>query len=360
MTKIFISYRRQDTLAITGRIYDKLAEAFGRNGVFMDFDHIPLGIDFRKHLKDTLQQCDLLLVVIGPHWLGTDPVVDPNKLWETTDYVRLEIEIALNREIPVIPVLIGRASLPSHEHLPPEIQPLLYRQAASVDIGQDFHNHMDRLIEGIKNIHRSHRSTLHESKIRMRRVSNAYGTYLNTLARVLVWSTIGFIAGFTSQAINSYYAGITVLVPGFFFGAAIYFFGEYSTSCTLSRLKRAISYGVLTVGSTSGWVLAFLTAILFNDLNSTIGFIFAGVVGGTLIVVAEIWCWHLPRRRWTYAIVVVLTAGLVGIIVELDFDRGSGIYGLAIWQALVLGSTEIATRFAGTNDRLSGTHQLVQ
>jgi hypothetical protein len=350
MAKIFLSYRRYDTLAAAGRIYDKLAESFGRDEVFMDFDHIPLGFDFRKHLQDALQQCDLLLVLIGPNWLGTDAVGVHNKLWEPTDYVRHEIEIALHREIPIIPVLVGRASLPSQEHLPPEIQSLLYLQAASVDIGQDFHNHMDRLISGIKNLQKTRRSTLHKHKIRSLGANDVFGTYLLPLIRVLVWSTIGFIAGLVSQVLNGLNKQAWQVAPGITFGAVIYLFGEYSSSPALGRRKRAISYFVLTVACTLGWFLAWSTAAQIYDLNdntnNTIGFFIAGVVGGTVIVSAEIWCWDLTYTEWTYTTLVVTVAGFSGAIVYDYYHRGHLFLFFAIWQALVLASTEIAAIFA--------------
>ncbi|MEM9267240.1 MAG: hypothetical protein AAGA46_17120 [Cyanobacteria bacterium P01_F01_bin.13] len=41
---IFISYRRSDSIAETGRIYDRLATEFGRDRVFKDVDSIPFGL----------------------------------------------------------------------------------------------------------------------------------------------------------------------------------------------------------------------------------------------------------------------------------------------------------------------------
>src|SRR5262245_10108657 len=66
---IFISYRRDDAGDVTGRIYDRLAQHFGKPFVFKDVDGIPLGIDFRKHLGDSVGRCDVLLAVIGTRWL---------------------------------------------------------------------------------------------------------------------------------------------------------------------------------------------------------------------------------------------------------------------------------------------------
>ena len=38
---IAISYRREDSISIAGRLYDRLQAKFGKKNVFMDFDSIP-------------------------------------------------------------------------------------------------------------------------------------------------------------------------------------------------------------------------------------------------------------------------------------------------------------------------------
>ncbi|HKI18903.1 MAG TPA: toll/interleukin-1 receptor domain-containing protein, partial [Isosphaeraceae bacterium] len=69
MPKIFLSYRREDSEHVTGRIFDRLTDRFGREAVFMDIDTIPFGVDFRKHLDLAVGQCDILLAVIGESWV---------------------------------------------------------------------------------------------------------------------------------------------------------------------------------------------------------------------------------------------------------------------------------------------------
>ena len=70
MSKIIVSYRRSDSAAITGRIFDRLIDRYGEESVFMDIDRIPFGTDFRHHIQDALRDADILLAVIGPTWLG--------------------------------------------------------------------------------------------------------------------------------------------------------------------------------------------------------------------------------------------------------------------------------------------------
>ncbi len=151
MPKVFISYRRDDSAGITGRLDDRLVQHFGRDCVFMDVDTIRPGVDFREHLTNAVQGCDVLLVVIGKKWMGTRRG-GVRRIDDPTDFVRIEVEAALLRRIPVVPVLAESASMPQADMLPDSLQALIYRQAVIVDVGRDFHAHVDRLIRGIEHV----------------------------------------------------------------------------------------------------------------------------------------------------------------------------------------------------------------
>jgi hypothetical protein len=151
MTKIIISYRRQDSEAITGRIRDRLANQYGNDSIFMDIDSIPLGVDFRDHIGEALRETDILIAVIGPKWLGTQKG-GRTRIREESDPVRVEVEKALERGIIVIPVLVNNATMPKSSELPDRLVELSYRNAATVDSGRDFHQHVDRLIRSIDQI----------------------------------------------------------------------------------------------------------------------------------------------------------------------------------------------------------------
>jgi hypothetical protein len=151
MAHIIISYRRADSDAISGRIRDKLASHFGENSVFMDIDSIPFGIDFREHIQQALEQNDILVAVIGPKWLG------PTKggrlrIAEETDPVRIEVETALKKGSAVIPILVSGARMPKPTDLPDTLKDLSFRNAAEVDAGRDFHQHMERLIRSMERL----------------------------------------------------------------------------------------------------------------------------------------------------------------------------------------------------------------
>lgn len=145
MATIIISYRREDTELMVGRICDRLRDHFGRDSVMMDIDSIPYGLDFRKHIKESLKRCDIMLAIIGPRWTALNEE-GQSRLTEETDWIRIEIEAALAKDVPLIPVLVNGAAMPRPKDLPETMQDLAFRQAAPLDMRRDFHTHMDRLI----------------------------------------------------------------------------------------------------------------------------------------------------------------------------------------------------------------------
>jgi hypothetical protein len=126
---LFISYRREDVPGHAGRLFDRLSEHFGESRVFMDVDSIDLGLDFVTALENALAACEVMLVLIGPRWLLSSDQSGKHRLEDPDDYVRAEIQTALERGIRVVPVLVQGARLPSAERLPSPIQTLVRRQA---------------------------------------------------------------------------------------------------------------------------------------------------------------------------------------------------------------------------------------
>jgi hypothetical protein len=144
MAKITISYRRDDSMDITGRIFDRLTSRYGRETVFRDIDSIPPGLDFREHIQASIEDSDVLMVVVGPRWMGGSRHGRP-RIHAETDYVRIEVEAALNRHIPVLPLLVGGADMPQPSQLPENIREFAYRNAVQIDSGRDFDHHMNGL-----------------------------------------------------------------------------------------------------------------------------------------------------------------------------------------------------------------------
>jgi Domain of Unknown Function (DUF1080)/TIR domain len=152
MTSIFVSYRREDSRHQAGRLFDHLVRHFGPGQVFDHFDSIPAGLDFREVLTERVAGCDVFLAVIGDAWLSITGSSETRRLDDPGDFVRIEIEAALSRKIPVIPVLVGSSSVPRAEDLPESLRGLAYRHGLPVRSDPDFHHDVERLIGGIKDV----------------------------------------------------------------------------------------------------------------------------------------------------------------------------------------------------------------
>lgn len=151
MPHIFISYRRVDSMAASGRIYDHLTEVFGEANIFKDVENIEAGDDFRVVLTNAVNSCDVLLVIIGPEWLNASDTMGRRRLDDPHDYVRLEIETGLKRsDALVIPLLIENASMPRPSDLPPSMQDLCFRNAMPIRNDPDFHRDIHLLIDHIQ------------------------------------------------------------------------------------------------------------------------------------------------------------------------------------------------------------------
>lgn len=132
MSGIFISYRRDDSAAYAGRLYDRLANHFGHNRIFMDIEHIEPGEDFTEVIQKQLAAVDVAIVLIGKQWLDIKDSTGQRRLDDPDDFVRLEIAAILERKIRAIPVLVGGAVMPKKTQLPDPLAPLIHRLALEV------------------------------------------------------------------------------------------------------------------------------------------------------------------------------------------------------------------------------------
>lgn len=143
MSGIFISYRREDSRSAAGRLTDFLERDFGTEEIFRDVETLEPGVDFEVAIRKALARCKLVLVLIGPRWLSVTDAQQRRRLDKEDDWVRLEIQIALQRNIPVIPVLVDGATPPDAQDLPDALRPLARREAQELtdkrwdyDVGQ--------------------------------------------------------------------------------------------------------------------------------------------------------------------------------------------------------------------------------
>ena len=150
MANVFVSYRRRDSRASTGRIADRLRAHFGESAIFQDIESIGLGVDFRTALLERLDKADVFLAIIGDQWLTAEDE-GKRRIEQPDDPVRLEIAGALARkEIPVIPVLVGDAPIPDVDDLPDDLKELHYRNAIEIPSDDTFDPQVTKLIAAIE------------------------------------------------------------------------------------------------------------------------------------------------------------------------------------------------------------------
>src|SRR5215831_11281964 len=151
--KIFINYRREDSIDAAGRLHDRLAQTFGHKNIFMDVEDIPAGVDFAKYLSDQVAASRVFLAVIGPTWLDAKDESGGRRIDDPDDFVAIEITAALGRNIRVIPVLVEGARMPRVGELPDPLKALARRQAVEVrqlHFGRDAEALVERVSEALK------------------------------------------------------------------------------------------------------------------------------------------------------------------------------------------------------------------
>lgn len=211
MTMIMVSYRRvdQDT---AGRIADHLIEKYGEKSVFFDVNSIRTGANFVDRIAKAIVASDIVIAVIGPHWIGKADDGTPARLADPTDSVRFEIEIALKHDKTILPLLVNGATMPQEAELPESLRFLHFCNAARVDSGQDFRMHMARLIGTINEVLlESGQSPLREISPIKRYWKHAAGAAVAALV-LAVWSvgpSFEHTAGKSGGANDSTTVGLT-------------------------------------------------------------------------------------------------------------------------------------------------------
>ncbi len=132
MSGIFISYRREDSADEAHRLNRELSRRFGDDNVFIDVEDIALGENFAQVIDESVGFCDVLIAVIGTKWLMCTDTAGRRRIDDPQDWVRLEITAALDRDMKVIPVLVGGATLPDARELPTSLAPMVLHQALNL------------------------------------------------------------------------------------------------------------------------------------------------------------------------------------------------------------------------------------
>src|SRR5690348_5938074 len=143
--KMFINYRREGTAETAGRLYDRMAQAFGHKNLFVDL----AGADLKERVKNQVPMCQVLLTVIGPSWLDAKDEAGRRRIDSPDDFVAVEIAAAVAHNIPVIPVLVDGAHLPQVSELPHALEPLARCEAVEVR-RLDFDRDAEALVERVR------------------------------------------------------------------------------------------------------------------------------------------------------------------------------------------------------------------
>jgi hypothetical protein len=150
---VVLNYRREDTAGHAGRLYDALARRFGEECVFMDIDAIEPGADFTQVIETAVGSCHAFVALIGRRWLTVTDVTGRRRIDNPEDFVRLELEAALQRSIRVIPVLVQDADMPSSDELPSSLTPLSRRHALEIR-DSSWQYDVDRLVAALEAVER--------------------------------------------------------------------------------------------------------------------------------------------------------------------------------------------------------------
>jgi hypothetical protein len=145
-TKIFVSYRRASTEQVAGRIYDNLAAHFGADNIFFDTAAIPGAVDFRRQIQSAIEQSSSVVAIMGKGWAKRKfRWFAPRSVGE--DFVVIELEEAIKKRVPIVPVLVDGAVMPTVNDFPGSVQSIAYLNAITVRAGRDFQTDMGVLVE---------------------------------------------------------------------------------------------------------------------------------------------------------------------------------------------------------------------
>jgi hypothetical protein len=148
MASIFISYRRDDTGDIAGRVYDWLKTGFGKSEVFLDVEKGGGG-RWLERIQGEASSCKVMLVLIGKNWLTVQDEAGRPRLSDKNDNVRTECRIGLQKRALMIPTIIDSAQVPKTHELPTDIASLLAYDGAEIRHTR-FEDDVDNLIEMIE------------------------------------------------------------------------------------------------------------------------------------------------------------------------------------------------------------------
>lgn len=268
--KIFVNYRRSDAQGFAGRLADSLTRHFGSERVFRDVTGIEYGQDFEHVIVQRIQEACAVIVVIGDKWLSAADEDGNPRLFEAQDYVVREIEAALEGDVVVVPVLIGQATMPREDELPPRLADLARRNAITIS-DERWAFDVDRLAKVL--------AIDVEGSVTQGKLDLMRGIALLGLSLLSVFATISFsnaVVEWAQGAASLRLAGFTPLA------SAIQFFGiilagvMFLVSVPMieeSRRKYALAgVALATVGTVAPFIHYSIRNVDFPSISIVVNF----------------------------------------------------------------------------------------
>ncbi len=346
--KVFISYRRQETSAYAGRLYDSMAATFGDRNVFMDVDLAP-GIDFVDRITNAVSACHVLIVVIGPRWATLTDDDGVVRIADAEDFVRLEVGTALRRsDVTVIPVLVSGARMPDGDDLPHDLRPLTRRNALELSDGRwrddvrRLTSRLEELLAGTTAIHPavkpgSNGGAAESSVGAAPAPVSAAGPVRIVIEGIMVAAVVGLVAGGLANALPDKLSNpdqvlkrMATWVP-VALGIAIWLtirFGQRSIARNL-----LLALGIGAVASALAGVISYYPEQKPSDLAVTVP-AYAVLGAGMGGLMGLLW---VPRRPGTGLVAGIAAGVVVGLVVPV----GSHVPTLlvAIRAVIIIGAT---------------------
>lgn len=148
---IFLSYRRNDLAGEqVALIHTTLTREFGKRSTFWD-KHMQGASQWERILRESSSSAKVCLILIGSNWNEVDKGTNKPRMFNFDDWVRIEIELAINNGLVVIPVLINGAKLPYKSEIPDSIWKIYERNAIEVETNK-WEIYGDKLVNELKPI----------------------------------------------------------------------------------------------------------------------------------------------------------------------------------------------------------------
>lgn len=287
MTDIFLSYRRQDSSIATGRLADRLEEHFGAGRVFRDHQSINPGEDFTEAIRRAVSTSTVMLAIIGPDWLTAQGSDGKRRLDHPADFVRQEIETALQAHVPVIPVLVEGAQMPAREALPKSIAELWRINAVELSESR-WHFDTDTLMRTLQTryVIESERPAMGDMPGRTPLFGSG-ARFALSLLELATHPTRMIAKQQTGQAIDHV-------------RALVFLLGSLAVGSLLVLLGFQLQADSSSIGE-----------LARRFVGGTLGLVLAGLVLTTLLSVALMLAWRLAGRRIELQQVTLIMAYLV-------------------------------------------------